>query len=582
MTEEAEKKKVISPKPSIQKVILNFCGYTTAHGLGRLADGGGIFRRVAWSLFCIGALVMFVLQVYNLFVIYLRRPVSTVVNVQHESHVAFPAVTICNLNMIRYEKLPYGFIEGILEELQIEALAGSNNSQAANNRSNPGATAGANANTAQPNNLPTQTGTPETPTDEATTYPQHEQGNDATEPTGYPTDATTYSPYDYDYSDYGYYDYDYDYYFGGMEEETKEEQYEIEEAIRAVIALQNDSTVVDMGHQFEDLVFECSFRGYDCRNYSKYWRHLWDYRYGNCFTFNGGTDDNGKKQKGLSSHITGPTGGLKLNLFIEQSQYIPELSDTAGARVVIHDQGQIPFPNNEGYSVLPSRSTAFGIRRSLIERADPFGNGSCVSDEDLNTDNIYVKKYGASYSRQTCLNSCHADKQIEDCGCAEGQFPSEAEICNLRNSTTAKCLEKIQLKLLTGVLDCEKHCPTPCKEVQFVSTLSMGHWPASGYESILESRVKENTVYANELYSGYYLSENLVQVKIYYEQLNYEKVSERLAYEGVNLVADIGGQLGLWIGISVLTCCEFLELAMMIIQTLVDRVSRRKIVHVQP
>ena len=55
--------------------------------------------------------------------------------------------------------------------------------------------------------------------------------------------------------------------------------------------------------------------------------------------------------------------GLKLNLFIEQSQYIPELSDTAGARVVVHDQGQIPFPNNEGYSVLPSRSTSFGIRR---------------------------------------------------------------------------------------------------------------------------------------------------------------------------------------------------------------------------
>lgn len=50
-------------------------------------------------------------------------------------------------------------------------------------------------------------------------------------------------------------------------------------------------------------------------------------------------------------------------MFIEQSQYIPEISDTAGARVVIHEQGQIPFPYNEGHSVLPSRSTSFGIRR---------------------------------------------------------------------------------------------------------------------------------------------------------------------------------------------------------------------------
>lgn len=58
-----------------------------------------------------------------------------------------------------------------------------------------------------------------------------------------------------------------------------------------------------------------------------------------------------------------------MNLFIEQSQYIPELSDTAGARVVVHDQGQMPFPNNEGYSVLPSRSTSFGIRRVSLKAA---------------------------------------------------------------------------------------------------------------------------------------------------------------------------------------------------------------------
>lgn len=55
--------------------------------------------------------------------------------------------------------------------------------------------------------------------------------------------------------------------------------------------------------------------------------------------------------------------GLKLKLFIEQSQYIAELSHTAGARVVIHDQGQMPFPDNEGHDVLPSRSTSIAIRK---------------------------------------------------------------------------------------------------------------------------------------------------------------------------------------------------------------------------
>ena len=56
-----------------------------------------------------------------------------------------------------------------------------------------------------------------------------------------------------------------------------------------------------------------------------------------------------------------------------------------------------------------------------------------------------------------------------------------------------------------------------------------------------------------------------------------------LFWQGVNLVADIGGQLGLWIGISVLTCCEFVELVGMIMQTVFDRISRRnRIIHVHP
>lgn len=91
--ENVNQKGVASKKPSVKEVVSTFCGYTTAHGLGRLADGGGIFRRITWSLFCIGALTMFVVQTYNLFAIYLRRPVSTVVNVQHDSvssrHICF-------------------------------------------------------------------------------------------------------------------------------------------------------------------------------------------------------------------------------------------------------------------------------------------------------------------------------------------------------------------------------------------------------------------------------------------------------------------------------------------------------------
>ena len=45
-------------------------------------------------------------------------------------------------------------------------------------------------------------------------------------------------------------------------------------------------------------------------------------------------------------------------------------------------------------------------------------------------------------------------------------------------------------------------------------------------------------------------------LEIYYEQMSYEVLKESEAYLLVNLVSDIGGQAGLWMGASILTCFE--------------------------
>ena len=46
--------------------------------------------------------------------------------------------------------------------------------------------------------------------------------------------------------------------------------------------------------------------------------------------------------------------------------------------------------------------------------------------------------------------------------------------------------------------------------------------------------------------------------------------------QAVNLLADIGGQLGLWIGISALTCCEVLELVLMLVQRMFRKMKNKR------
>lgn len=47
-------------------------------------------------------------------------------------------------------------------------------------------------------------------------------------------------------------------------------------------------------------------------------------------------------------------------------------------------------------------------------------------------------------------------------------------------------------------------------------------------------------------------------------------------FQEVNLLADIGGQLGLWIGVSALTCCEFLELLWLLAKNAMNRIATKK------
>ncbi|XP_068684972.1 amiloride-sensitive sodium channel subunit alpha-like [Montipora foliosa] len=355
-------------------------------------------------------------------------------------------------------------------------------------------------------------------------------------------------------------------------EREMEIEYLFEDMLIGKLSAENYTTLHDMGEQFNDFVFDCNFRGKDCRNYSKFWTRFWDYRYGNCYQFNSGWSEDGGKRPILKTRNTGHLGGLKLNLYINSRQYVPQISH-AGARVVILDQRELPFPDEEGINAVPGTSTVIGVRREVITRADPFNNGSCkkpTTDEN-----------GMPYSRESCMRSCLADAQIAECGCAESQYAIKRRpICRKTyDNLTDECPEDIVSRFRGGRLGCQTKCPMPCREVLFKTAMSMVEWPAKGYKDILFKRLQKrpNEAYEDQLSEGTeFLHKNFLQIQVFYERLSYQEVEEKLSYKEVNLLADIGGQLGLWIGISVLTCCEFLELLLLLGKNAMKRITKKE------
>ena len=61
----------------------DFCGYTTAHGFGRLVESKSFVRKLFWVMALLGAFTMFTCQVVWLAEDYIRKPVETYIAIKH-------------------------------------------------------------------------------------------------------------------------------------------------------------------------------------------------------------------------------------------------------------------------------------------------------------------------------------------------------------------------------------------------------------------------------------------------------------------------------------------------------------------
>lgn len=55
--------------------------------------------------------------------------------------------------------------------------------------------------------------------------------------------------------------------------------------------------------------------------------------------------------------------GLALKLNIEQDEYLGQLTEEAGIRIDINDQGKVPFPLEKGMSFAPGYASMIGLKR---------------------------------------------------------------------------------------------------------------------------------------------------------------------------------------------------------------------------
>ncbi|XP_040264244.1 amiloride-sensitive sodium channel subunit beta-like [Bufo bufo] len=338
----------------------------------------------------------------------------------------------------------------------------------------------------------------------------------------------------------------------------------------ALSQLSNQEQMV-LGHRLEDMLISCVFHDESCNE--SFFTPFLNPKLGNCYTFNGPRNQSARKEvEVLNATKAGFSYGLTMELFIEQHEYIRSLSTAAGLRVVLHGQGKMPFPEDEGVNVPPGQESDIGVVKVHVKRLEEPYNSRCSSGQNIK--NYYTDVYGTDYSREACKKSCAQTKMIKNCGCRMWEFPAPLELdvplCNISESSVNRCVEMYEYKLSHDQLKC--HCPLQCDEEIFELTLSSSQWPSNTYLDMFSKRLKSKRGYQDKQT----IRDNVLKLVVYYQQLNYEKIEEVPSMQLVDLFSSIGGLVGLWIGVSVCTVAEFLELILNILTFVIVCLPSRK------
>ena len=328
--------------------------------------------------------------------------------------------------------------------------------------------------------------------------------------------------------------------------------------------------------ELSEMLLSCKFNWLQCT--ANDFAHFRNEFYGNCYTFNGNvTSDNLKK-----SSKPGREYGLILEMFLGnpaiQTKYEYEAS---GIVVVVHNQSNLPLINSDKIIVAAGAETDVKVSRSFVEKlGQPYSN--CLKDTTRSSKfnskyfDYIINKLNLTYKQDFCYSICLQYRVIELCQCTSGFLP------NYEDQVQA-CLTPEQIAcniaLIGGFNDnnsseeCISACPMECDYAENIVTTSSAKFPNKYYKNLLwkSSKVNASGISFEDIDSA------VLRIFVYYETMKYTNIQELPLTDFNTFLSNLGGTLGLYIGISFLSIIELVELIIMLLKTWIEFKSQQKI-----
>jgi hypothetical protein len=340
-----------------------------------------------------------------------------------------------------------------------------------------------------------------------------------------------------------------------------------------------------LGHRLKDILHNCKFNTIPCDLDDFTWE--FDPVYGNCYKFNSGFNLNGENIDLKESTIAGPLNGLQFDLFVNVNEDIKEYYysflnneinsnnfNALGAVIKIDNSSYLTdHSKNGGIKIASGFHTDLSIYRKFnFNLPKPYS--SCELDNNnINTlisksDNTILQQFANSryqYTQQSCIIQCIQLNVIRKYNCSHPSYFSifNAKVCQYSNNSLDEIVHAAQVwrdsaKDNFVQKSCLPLCPLECNQTIFDTKLSsMKTISWKYYLSLIEKN----------LFSGFLklpikpetATESFVSLNIFYESLSYTITTESPQMDSSTLLAEIGGNLGLILGMSVFSACQVVE-----------------------
>ncbi|KAH7724026.1 degenerin unc-8 [Aphelenchoides avenae] len=326
----------------------------------------------------------------------------------------------------------------------------------------------------------------------------------------------------------------------------------MKQALQTVAAKMSPELRQILGFQLKDLVSACIINGEPCEDSD--FEQTFDVDYGNCYTFN-----YAQEPVKYIAKSCGTSHGLHMTIMANSSEQLAS-SVESGVKVVVHDQNLTPFPNVEGFK------SATGQLASLISRFSRLGApyGECSTLESIAKDKQPFY-FNGTYSTEGCFRSCFQRNLATACGCADSRFPSPTDMdvpfCDPLDPPKYQCKEAyIQDNGDYFFVDnCD--CYDACEDATYRTQISEAVWPSGTffYGGFCPTAKQLNPADCTQFYS-----ENGMTLEVSFAQLGYESLEEEPASTAWDLVNNLAGNTGLWIGYTMLSFTECILIAIQV------------------